>query len=260
MQVQIAARRRPFLVVPSLALAGLMVCAAAPAAPLSDRDETAGRHALRSAPGEGFGDSEFPAQVASEALREEPLAYAKAQHGGRIPLARLPWEWAIRPAPYDDGQDFSQAQASNRGKAWLAGLAPPDPAYRTLTSAYVRYRDLAAHGGWPSLTRTARVGDVGDAVTALRARLAVEDASAPTQGDTYDPALQAAVVRAQQRHGLESDDETGQTTLAALNVTARARADQIAANLERWRWMTRARAVPSVDNNLADASQVYVCL
>jgi murein L,D-transpeptidase YcbB/YkuD len=240
-----------------LAFVSLILSAAAPAA-LSERDEAAARAALRSAPDEGFARGEFRADVSGDGLRAELLAYASAQRGGRIPLSRFPEEWAIRPAPFDPAPGLAQALASNRLEPWLAGLAPPDGAYRALASAYVRYRRLAADGGWRPLTRPVRLGDAGEAVTALRARLAVEDAAAPSQGDSFDGGLEAAVVRAQQRHGLEPDGVVGKATLAALNVTAAARADQIAANLERWRWMPRERAVPRADLNLADASLVYV--
>jgi murein L,D-transpeptidase YcbB/YkuD len=42
--------------------------------------------------------------------------------------------------------------------------------------------------------------------------------------------------------------------LAALNVTAADRAEQIAANLERWRWMPRTLPARRVTVNIADAS------
>ena len=43
-------------------------------------------------------------------------------------------------------------------------------------------------------------------------------------------------------------------TLAALNVSARARADQIRANMERWRWLPRDWPVDRLEVNIASAT------
>jgi len=243
---------------PLTVLASLMLLGLSPPPVFGERDQAKARAALQAASDQGFAEGEFRRDARDEALRLELLAYARAEHGERIPLSRFPKDWAIRPEPYDPAPGLDKALASGTLDAWLADLAPPDSAYHALLSAYVRYRDLSTRGGWAPLSRTVRPGDVGEAVAALRARLAVEDPEVPGQGDAYDPALQAAVVRAQERHGLEPDGVVGRATLAALNVTAKARAEQIAANLERWRWMPRVRAAPRVDLNLADAGLVYV--
>lgn len=221
-------------------------------------DQTPVRAALRSAPDEGFRAGEFPPEANGPQLRAAVEAYARAEHGGRIALSRFPQDWAIRPPPYDPRPEIDRAIASGQMKAWLADLPPPDPAYHVLAAAYVRYRDMDAHGGWPIVSRPLKPGDSGPAVAMLRARLQAEDVAAPGTGDAYDDALQAAVTRAQARHGLEPDGIVGRVTLAALNISAKARAQQIALNLERWRWMPRTRAARRVDLNLADASLVYV--
>lgn len=75
-----------------------------------------------------------------------------------------------------------------------------------------------------------------------------------TPGEAWDDQLDAAVRRAQARHGLAEDGVVGRATLAALNVSAAERADQIAANLERWRWMPRNPPPRRVALNIADAS------
>jgi murein L,D-transpeptidase YcbB/YkuD len=55
----------------------------------------------------------------------------------------------------------------------------------------------------------------------------------------YDEAVAAAVRRFQHRYGIAVDGAVGPRTLAALNVPARARVEQIALNLERWRALPR---------------------
>jgi len=55
----------------------------------------------------------------------------------------------------------------------------------------------------------------------------------------YDKALAGAVADFQVRHGIVVDSMLGKETLDALNVPATYRLAQIAANLERYRWMPR---------------------
>lgn len=125
-------------------------------------------------------------------------------------------------------------------------LAPNGPLYAGLLGALARYREIARAGGWPAVPAgpTLKPDMHGPRVTALRARLAVTDAPAPTgvpDPALYDAALVAAVKRFQERHGLDADGLVGERTLAALNVPVAARIDQLRVNLERARWVFRMR-------------------
>jgi L,D-transpeptidase YcbB len=53
----------------------------------------------------------------------------------------------------------------------------------------------------------------------------------------FDAPLQAAVIRFQRRHGLETDGAVGPITLAELDRPVAERIRQIERNLERWRWL-----------------------
>ena len=68
-----------------------------------------------------------------------------------------------------------------------------------------------------------------------------------------DADLPEAVKRFQARNGLDPDGVVGAKTLAALNISAAARADTIAANLERWRWLPRALEADHIAINVPDA-------
>jgi murein L,D-transpeptidase YcbB/YkuD len=57
--------------------------------------------------------------------------------------------------------------------------------------------------------------------------------------EIYDRWLEEAVIRYQQRHGLETDGRVGPETRRSLNVTVSDRIRQIRINMERWRWMPR---------------------
>jgi murein L,D-transpeptidase YcbB/YkuD len=56
----------------------------------------------------------------------------------------------------------------------------------------------------------------------------------------YDATLAGAVAAFQARHGFAADSVLGEATSRALNVPAAYRAEQIAANLERHRWLPRS--------------------
>jgi murein L,D-transpeptidase YcbB/YkuD len=257
------------------------LAASQPAPALSRQDATTLVEMLRGAESQGFGSREFdlggaeaqlgspdPAvRAAAEAkLRSAAIAYASAQHGQRIAPGAFPSNWAIRPARYDATADFASSLAQNRISAWAASLPPADPRYGELVSAYARYRAIAAHGGWSPIPKGAalKLGATGDRVTALRARLAVEDAGVaprppPAPGaapapDVYDKPLADAVSRAQARYGLTPDGAAGAATLLALNVPIETRLGQFQANLERLRWLPRKLPPLRIELNIADPS------
>jgi L,D-transpeptidase YcbB len=125
----------------------------------------------------------------------------------------------------------------------LDGLVADSDYYRGLKAALAAYRELAARGGWPRVAEgeTLRPGMESPRVVALRARLAVtgdhptgEPDAAP---EVFDATLEAAVRRFQHRHGLDIDGIVGRNSLAALNVSAAARVDQLRVNMERARWV-----------------------
>lgn len=136
-----------------------------------------------------------------------------------------------------------------------AGLAHPEQAfaqarpgmepYHNLRSAYARLRRATqASDPWPSIAAgpTLRPGQQDARVPLIRARLLRTGHLAPGQagtGDTYQPALVAAVQAFQVQHSLEPDGLVGRQTLAALNTHPRQRVDQLRVNLERFRWLAR---------------------
>jgi murein L,D-transpeptidase YcbB/YkuD len=69
--------------------------------------------------------------------------------------------------------------------------------------------------------------------SATRARAAVPN------GLLYDTVLAGGVARFQMTHGISVDSLLGPETIEALNVPADYRLGQIAANLERYRWLPR---------------------
>ena len=128
----------------------------------------------------------------------------------------------------------------------LARLRSTDPGYVRLRAALARVRDEAARGPWPEIPPgpPLRLGDEGEAVALLERRLRASgdlDADAASFPQRFDASLEEAVRRFQRRHGLSADGVVGRRTRAELSVPATARARQIAANLERLRWLPHER-------------------
>ncbi len=207
------------------------------------------------------------------ALTRLALATATALAKGRVAFDQLEQDWAI-PAPSFDAAGGLAAALNHDLAAWYAALPPQHPYYRRLVAALARYRALAAAGGWAQVPRgePLKLGMADERVRAARKRLeaegdlaplpppAAQPASAPAaehgpiqhvaaiadgapaaaaQPDdpaaVFDGAMEEAVRRFQRRYGIAVDGAIGPRTVAAMNVPARARVEQIELTLERWR-------------------------
>jgi murein L,D-transpeptidase YcbB/YkuD len=143
----------------------------------------------------------------------------------------------------------------------LARMRPRDGGYAALQGKLLEVRTIVARGGWAVVPRgrALRAGDPESAarLAAVRQRLAIEGLGsgvaesahlAPeTTGrlesgasEVYDATLASAVAQFQARHGIVVDGILGKETVAAMNVPAAYRLGQIAANLERFRWLPRS--------------------
>lgn len=176
--------------------------------------------------------------------------YARELALGRPELRALDHDIALPPAQFDPQSVVTGALRTGRFSGLPVMLAPPYREYAQLKVALARYRAIAARGGWQVLKGLAKdFSGAGDAAL-LRRRLAFEDdaLSANAAADLTD-----GLKRFQLRHGLEGDGVLGRATLAALNVSAKARADTIMANMERWRWLPRTLEADRIEINAAAA-------
>jgi L,D-transpeptidase YcbB len=142
----------------------------------------------------------------------------------------------------------------------LATMRPTDDDYAGLSKQLQNYRVIVGKGGWQTVpeTRNVKPGAPADpaVLAAVRSRLAVEGivpasganksgtTSAPdtsaSPASTYDHDLAAAVALFQQRHGINVDSALGKETIEAMNVPASYRLGEVAANMERYRWLPRS--------------------
>ena len=175
------------------------------------------------------------------------LRYASDLASGVGDLAHADRTWRIRPDPFDAGAHLDAALEQRRIADSLLELRPENPQYDALRRALADHRARAAAGGWPAIPAGlgVRPGVSSTGVTTLASRL---EASGDYKGRlprdldepmAFDEALQDAVKRFQRRHGLADDGIVGRATIAQLNVPIEQRIQQIALNLERWRWLPR---------------------
>ena len=186
------------------------------------------------------------------------VAYAADMLAGQVNPSTISQAWHIPTVTRELDSAIVRGIEEPDMRGSLATMAPQDPDYGVLKAAYARYAKIEAAGGWAPLA-----ADAADSV--LAARLAMEDitagapdadsisddsASASTRTDSArnrrtartrapSAALRPLLSLYQVRHGLTPTGSLDKATLAALNSPASHRVRQIAANLERHRWLPR---------------------
>lgn len=190
-------------------------------------------------PGAPFGDYRRFDSVLTAAF----LRYGRDVSGGRVKPAAVDSQWQSTP-PAVDLVRLLEAAVNSDGVARALHVIPPrQPGYLVLRRALAAYRAIAGNGGWPALADgpSLMAGVRAARVAVVRARLAMEGyaVGADSGADRFDDVLDAAIRKFQRHHGLTPDGVVGAATRVALNVSAAARARQIALNLERWRWLPR---------------------
>jgi len=150
------------------------------------------------------------------------------------------WNFSRSLGDIDPPAALEAALASPSLEKAVLAFAPKIPFYWWLKDGLARYRAIAQAGGWPQVPEgpTLKPGESDPRVALLRQRLlASGDLVSENSADPelYDPVLEEAVKRFQERHGLETDGAVGKATLGELNVTVEERVDQIRVNLDRAR-------------------------
>ena len=190
-------------------------------------------------------------------LSDAYLVYAAHLLNGRVnPETLHADEWTIYPSRFNLARHLQKALEAGDFEGSLQSLMPAQPGYGRLKTALLVYRALAQKGGWPAVAGGGKLekGMKSERVPALRARLKVTGemlAAINGANDLFDEAVEEAVKRFQQSHGLFADGIVGARTLKALNVTASSRVRQIELNLERWRWLPQNLGNPYILVNIA---------
>lgn len=175
-------------------------------------------------------------------LTDAFFVYGSHLLAGKINPETIDSEWFADRRDLDLAAHLQTALEKNQIEEALRNLLPPQPGYARLRKALARYRDIAANGGWPMVSDGPKLqrDDSGERVLALRRRLIAAGDLDPAAGDSldlFDGAVEEALRKFQQRHGLDVDGVVGAATLANLNVPVKERIRQVILNMERWRWL-----------------------
>lgn len=144
------------------------------------------------------------------------------------------------------GAQYDRARAREREAQPARGYATISSANLEFMAAAVkRYSAVAKQGGWRPIPMVQlRRGSRGEPVRLLKMRLAMSG-DMPQQaarGHGYDYHTAQAVQNFQLRHGLTPTGEIDKSTLVALNVSAKARLQQLRLNLSRLKNQARSAA------------------
>jgi murein L,D-transpeptidase YcbB/YkuD len=169
---------------------------------------------------------------------------------GQINPTKVGQSWHIDPQEEEVDSALTRSLRDKDLAGAIGRMRPTDYDYEMLRRKLADLRSVVAAGGWPAVPagKSLNRGDKDSParIAALRARLRAEgfqSAESPTTDSSrgvYDAALAAAVAQFQAHHAIVVDSALGKETLDALNVPAQFRLAQIAANLERYRWLPRA--------------------
>jgi murein L,D-transpeptidase YcbB/YkuD len=189
-------------------------------------------------------------------LTDAFLLYGSHLLNGRVSPGMKNSIWGLKPDQVDLAAALQIALDRGDLASAVRGLQPTHPSYAGLRQTLARYREIAASGGWPSVAPgpALQLGSHDPQVSVLRTRLQAEGflSHDVVNNDTlFDASLDQAVRSFQQQRGLEEDGVVGPATRATLNIPIDARIQQLALNMERWRWLPRDLGSPAVIVNTA---------
>lgn len=174
-------------------------------------------------------------------LTDAFLVYGSHLVGGRQDPVELDPDWEVGERTVRVESVLELALESGDVAGALEGLKPTHPDYSALREILASYRRAQLAGGWPTVGGgpPLRLGDRGPRVGQLRKRLAATWDLSPrlADGENFDADVDAAVRAFQARHGLDTDGVVSVMMLAELNAPVEQRIEQVALNMERWRWL-----------------------
>ena len=181
------------------------------------------------------------------------ISYASDMLIGQVDPQKVSQNWHTGSGVKERDSSVVRALQEGDMAEALALMAPQDSDYVALKQAYGRYRQIAASGGWAPIAdgmgeaellaavHSRNVPEMSDSTrdsSVARAALDSVSDAANARRAARSP-LAAELVRFQTHHGLSATGKLDKETLAALNITAESRVQQLSANMERHRWLPR---------------------
>jgi murein L,D-transpeptidase YcbB/YkuD len=220
--------------------------------------------------GDSIAEEDEPAQMARVdlVLSEVFGRYAHHLRGGVLEPSVSGLDWRIPKDSARVQELLTQLADGGDASAAVARLRPSAPVYHALMEQLVKYRGIAAAGGWPEVPENveSEVGSRAQGVALLRQRLIAEGDAEEVRlaqmgnaaAATFDENLKAALEHFQQRHGIAADGAIGPSTRKELNTSADARVQQILLNMDQWRWLPQELGERYILVNVAGFEMEYV--
>jgi L,D-transpeptidase YcbB len=167
---------------------------------------------------------------------------------GQTDPRELSQSWHVDPRRQRIDSAIVQSLQAGRLDDAIARMRPADAMYDELRRELAQYREIVASGGWRAVPegKALKRGERAPAerLEALKQRLeregiAVGGAEGEGAPGVFHQGFAAAVATYQARHAIVVDSTLGTETLQSMNRPAAYRLGQIAANLERYRWLPR---------------------
>jgi len=184
---------------------------------------------IRLVVGDGDLDKEQSAEKLADVdvlLTAAYIGYAQDMLLGQVDPKTSGQAWHIAGRRKEVDSALVRTLQSPNMEVGLAAMAPSEEEYNQLRQSYVQYSKLAREA-WPVVASSSPRAMVAQ-------RLSLEGFQADTSN------LPGAIKVYQERHGLEPSGKLDGPTVRALNVPAAERVQQIAVNLERYRWLPRS--------------------
>ncbi len=193
-------------------------------------------------------------------LTDAWLTYAEHLYKGRIDPRSYDKEWLTPRHSQDFVAALQKALVNNTVIATLKKMEPSQREYRGLKKMLAHYQQIEADGGWPVIPAGDKMqrGSQGPRVQLLQERLKATGDFKGVVTPIFTRQVADAVKNFQKRHGLSVDGVVGSGTLKALNVPVSKRIEQIALNIERWRWLPRNLGRRHILVNITDYSMSVV--
>ena len=223
---------------------------------LAHADEDALDLRLGSLPILAEGDDAARATI-DVALSMAIAAYAREASEGRVDprtISNLIDDTRIAVPP---ARVLAEVSGATDADAALRAFNPPQPGYVALREKLAEFRrekprsEKADIPAGPVL----KVGMRDARVPLVRARFGLDTAAAPTRSDdlVYDTRVAAAIADFQKENGLPASGHLTPRTIAALSGGDPSKLEgEIAANMERWRWMPRQMGGDRIEVNIPD--------
>lgn len=187
------------------------------------------------------------------------LRYASALAEGIVDPTTIHGVFTLNRNQIDETAELDRAIGEHRLTAWFERLAPQDAAYAVLSRRYIEARAAIGEAEHDQIRAgpLLRQGDEDARMPVIARALTRAGYLTTTSSNVYDEDAQEQIEAMQRENGLNVDGVIGPRTLAVLNRGPFERAGQLAVNLERRRWLSRAVTPDRIDVNIAAATLVY---